>query len=506
MGATWTQGSAPYFAARAESGAVRVDGRSRISLGHKVDVGSGRAPGGSWVEWDWDGDSLTARNDRLRGYPLYYAASEDAVAISPSIETLLGLGVDRTLDLDAVAAFLTVGFYPGEDTAFKAIRALPGAADLTWRPGNLAIASSPPLRLLTSGTRADAVVRAAELMRIAVQRCIVDSDAYMMPISGGRDSRHILLELLHAGHRPVSCVTAHHHPHVWGGDVPYAARLCAEMGLEHQVVSPGPLINDEWRKNRITGYCADEHAWYLSVADALNGKTSHTYDGVNGSTLFARDYYSPRMRKLNDSGRLTELASDMGRKQGGRPRYLPLLAPSVRSELGAEAAGGRITRELERHADGPEPYLAFRFWGRTVGELNLTGTLMLHGVPVTYAPYLDPDVTEYMWSVPGEFIDDAFHDDVIVVNFPESNAIPYRPRTRPEPSPAFRREVNRGILHILRRHSDGSLVDRGVLMRRAALGTVTADPWFVEMRRAALTTYLVQLEMIRSGRGPIALD
>jgi hypothetical protein len=161
---------------------------------------------------------------------------------------------------------------------------------------------------------------------------------------------------------------------------------------------------------------------------------------------------------------------------------------------------------LERHADAAEPYLAFRFWGRTVGELNLTGTLLLHGVPTTYGPYLDPDVMEYMWAVPSEHIDESFRDDVISAKFPEAGDIPYRPRTLPQPSPAYRREVNRGILDILRRHSDGSLVDRGALMRRAALGIVTADPWFVEMRRASLTTYLVQLEMISDGRGPSALD
>jgi hypothetical protein len=90
-----------------------------------------------------------------------------------------------------------------------------------------------------------------------------------MPISGGRDSRHLLLELLDAGCPPERAVTAHHHANVWGGDVPYAADLCRAFGVAHEIVSPGRLVADEWRKNRLTSYCADEHAWYLAVADAL---------------------------------------------------------------------------------------------------------------------------------------------------------------------------------------------------------------------------------------------
>lgn len=471
-------------------------------LGHRIDLGAGQTPGGNWAEWRWDGASLALSNDRYRGYPVYYASSDSFFAVSPSVDVLLDLGVDRELDTDAIAAFLTVGFYPGEDTAFKAIKAMPPAAKMSWRQGHLDIVSATPRRPDVGVSRAEAVGALAELTRAAVRRSIPDDPEYLMPLSGGRDSRHILLELLDAGHRPARCLTAYHHANVWGGDPPYAARLCEVYDLEHTILEAGPLIPDEWRKNRVTSYAADEHAWYGSVAAALNGHTSHTYDGLNGSTAFAREYFTPKMQRLDRERRWDDLAANMGRRVKGQPRYAPLLAPGARSRLGADAASARIRRELDRHAGGPEPYLALRFWGRTVRELNLTSTAFLPDVPAAYTPFMDPELVEFAWTVPTEHVDEHFHDDVIGVYYPEANDIPYRPRFEPTPSRTFLRQMNRHLLQILRRHSDGSLVDRGTLLRRAAFGAVTGDSWFAWARRAALLTYLVQLESIARGDGP----
>jgi hypothetical protein len=339
-------------------------------------------------------------------------------------------------------------------------------------------------------------------VRDAVRRRVREDDAYILPLSGGRDSRHLLLELIDAGHPPSSCVTAHHHPNVWGGDVPYAARLAASLGLPHVAVSPGPLIAEEWRKNRLTSYCSDEHAWYRCVADTLNGRVSHTYDGLNGGTSMARDFYPAKLARLDREQRFDEMSWYLGRKYRGRPRFAPLVSAEARTHLSAERAATRIRAELAKHADAPEPYMSLRFWNRGQGELNLTSTLMLHAVGSAYTPFLDPDLVQFIWGLSSEHIDASFHDEVIAVRFPRGNDVPYLQRSVPEPSRAFLRSVNRDLASILRSRSDGSLVDRSGLMRRAAVGALTGDGWFAWGRRAALTTYLVQLEAIVGGRGP----
>ncbi|MFV2063192.1 MAG: asparagine synthetase B family protein, partial [Chloroflexota bacterium] len=250
----------PYFRVSVIAGEAVTEGSADVLFGHRIDDGA-RPNGGNWVEWRWDGQELSVTNDLFGAYPVYYAASGTTFAISPSIDRLLALGVDRELDLDALAAFLTVGHYYGTDSPFRAIRALPPACRLTWRRGALSIEDAPARFTIDDMTREQATEGVITLMRQAVARRIPDAEAdYIIPLSGGRDSRHILLELLRQGHRPRLCVTAEHYPYDWGGDVPYAARLASELGLEHAVVRPGPPVAAEQRKNRLTSYASTMHA------------------------------------------------------------------------------------------------------------------------------------------------------------------------------------------------------------------------------------------------------
>ena len=212
----WEPEAAPYIHLRRDGDRVIVSGVAEARFGHRIALPDGSL-GGNWAEWRWDGRQLASptigsmpircttprRSTRWRSRPrsTHFSARGSIVA----------------LDLDGIAAFLAVGFYLGTDTPFAAIRSLPPAATLTWSPGGSSLASSPPSRPAQTLTRRQAIEGAADLVHEAVRRCIPDDDAYVLPLSGGRDSRHLLLELIEAGHPPSSCVTAHHHPHVWGG-------------------------------------------------------------------------------------------------------------------------------------------------------------------------------------------------------------------------------------------------------------------------------------------------
>ena len=499
MGLAWTPGAPPFFHARVGD-PLAISGSPSGELGYRYSVGPGQPDGGNWVAWHWDGAALTVTNDRFGAYPLYYAATADSVALSPSVDRLLALGAPTELDLDALAVFLAVGYYVGSDTPFAAIRALPPAATLSWCPSGLELRSEPPRFSTAEMTREMAIEGTVELVRAAVRRCVPRGDApFLMPISGGRDSRHILLELLRLGRRPEAGLTVHQYPTDWGGDAPYAAGLCTALGVPHRTLQPGPLIAAEWRKNGLSSYGADEHAWFLPVVEALKGRTPYTYDGLGGGAVLHREFMTRSVRRAWRDGGWDELAARLGKKVDGRPRYEPLLSPAMRHDLTADRAATRIRSALERYRDADDPYLTFVLYERTRREVALAPNAMLAGGPTVYTPFTDPDFLGFAASIPDELIDERLHDDIIASVSPAMAQVPFVPKRRPAPDRTFLRAVDRDLLRLLRQRSDGSLVDRRRLMARAAADSVRGDGWFAQGRRAVLTTYLVQLERLSNG-------
>src|SRR5439155_1603673 len=75
-------------------------------------------PDGVFAEWKWDGRRLRVRNDRYGVHPLFYYATANEIAVSTSVARLLAGGAPADFDGDAIAVFLRLGFFVGEDTPF----------------------------------------------------------------------------------------------------------------------------------------------------------------------------------------------------------------------------------------------------------------------------------------------------------------------------------------------------------------------------------------------------
>ncbi len=300
----------PYFYAKTRGDHIETRGLQVCVLGHELrDNGSSQGPFGRWV---WDGHRLQVRNDRYGFYPLYYWAQDGAVAVSPSIPKLLAEGAPTELDAAGLAVFLRLGFFIGDHTPFRAIRAAPPDSTFEWEDGRLQVSGRVITTRCERLNRVEASERYATLFKAAIRRRLPADTEFAVPASGGRDSRHILLELCDAGFRPKVCVT-YRGPFVWSNrDVLAATHLCEFLQLPHVILDqPHSRFKAELRRNNETNFCSDEHWQMLPLVDYLRGKFTSIYDGIAGDVLSNGLFLNETRLALFEKGAFAAFAEDL---------------------------------------------------------------------------------------------------------------------------------------------------------------------------------------------------
>jgi asparagine synthase (glutamine-hydrolysing) len=413
---------------RRKAEGFKVEGMTEGKVGHKIRHANRDDSDGIFAEWFWDGACLSVHNDRYGFFPLYYFADSDGIAISTSIVRLLEAGAPRDLDDAGLAAFLRLGFFLGEDTPFRAIRALPPAATLKWRNGELTVSGRITIAKADNLSREAAVDGYISLFREAVRRRPPSKPNVTVTLSGGCDSRHILLELCEQGMRPDFCLTARYFP--WRAahdEVEVATNLCHSLGLPHLALDQREsLMQVELKKNLKTGFCSfNEHGWYLVVADYLNRTAGSVYDGIGGDVLSAGLFLSPKRVELCEKGRLVELADDL---KSTLPDHMidAALRPLHGHKFNSEFAFARFAAEFRKHLDAPNPIGSFHFWNRTRRLITLCPYGMLCEVPEVFSPYLDHEMFDFLASLPARmFVDHSFHAETIRRAYPAYAHIPF---------------------------------------------------------------------------------
>jgi len=426
----------PYFHARLFGKDISTDGLESCVLGHKINNPSHEKPDGVFVEWSWDGKRLSVFNDRNATYPLYYFLKQGEIAVSTSIPKLIELGAPVTLDDAGMAVFLRRGYFIGEDTPFKCIRAVPPCVRFEWENGNLRL---DPERISVKAnriSRTKAIDAYISLFRQSIKRRISQETDFILPISGGRDSRHILLELCASGHRPKSCMTVQGHPTSSDEDLIISRQLTKALNLNHILVfQPRSRFNTELRKNVMTNFSAIEHAWYLAIGDYLRGKINITYNGIGGDTL-SSGWYSDVDRKKRKyleyyrSGHFDDLAESLLSNE--REQFVAKMLPGKQyRRFNRELATSHLIEELTRHADMPNPASSFEFFNRTRRSIALTPYLLLSEIKTVYSPYLDYDLCEFLLSLPDSiFLEGDFHTETILRAYPSYSHIPFAKKSK----------------------------------------------------------------------------
>jgi len=475
----------PFILIETKDGRTAVSGSASCILGRETPHWDGK-PDGIFARWAWDGSNLALANDRYGLQPLYYFSDKGRFALSPSVSKLIELGAPSELDLEALAVFMHLGYFLGDETPFRAVRAVPPGASCRWSQGALAVEGRRPKLAPVSMGRDEALAAYVAAFREAVLRRPPENDDVVFPLSGGRDSRHILFELHRSGHAPRTCLTV-----AYGGADASVARLVAQaLGIEHVTLSTGnATCAAERRKNTLTNFCADEHTWSLATADYLARRPTTLYDGLAGDVLSAGLFLSPKRVRLYEEGRFLDLARDLSTGTV----LLPMFRRDLRERLASASPLSRIAQALESLADEPNPLSSFVFWNRTRREIAL-GPYRILGQKVVHCPYLDASVYDLLMGMPAAtFVDHTFHTDAINLGFPQHRDLPYA--GKPPEGILSWRQSGRIVLELLRTAfaTGNHVVDKGFLVPR--LTRALLDPGYRPSLQwlAQFTVYLEQL-------------
>ena len=420
----------PFFSARVTPGGVVTEGEEYSFQGHRLPGGDRPVADGIFVEWQWNGQRLVVSNDRYGIYPLYYACQGNAIRISPSIHHVLQGDFPKTLDRAALAVFYRLGFFIGEDTPFEQIRILPPGSRLTWQQGKMhlergSIETPPPAHEVSSFD--EAVEQYAELFEQAIARRSPPTGEFTLPISGGRDSRHILLALLKQGHRPSNTITVKMRPPSANEDLRIARMLAAELQLPHaEIDNPASYFQANVKDIELTNFCGSGHTWLLPVAAYLRGRTSTLYDGLAGSVISGGFQVNEQKLALFRAGRLEELATLLLRETGLGPFLSSTLRPGFHAQLDESVAIEKLAAELARHQHARHPLVSYIFWNRTRRGVGLIPFAILADVPNVYCPYLDHDVLDFLINLDASYsIGNALHDETIRRAYPDYAHLPF---------------------------------------------------------------------------------
>ena len=405
---------------------------------------------GSFFFWEKKADRLTLENDFFGFNAVYYKYTDGVLRVSNDIAKLVAAG--EPLDYRALAVFIRTGFYLNNSTPFAAISLLPANSKLEFTSSGIRIIKKENMVLANRVPDAGGIQQ--EYTRIfansiAELKDIVGTGSSVLPLSGGRDSRHILLELTRQNAVPDICITVKHQPPKSNEDFLVASLLAGQLGISHTGIWQNPDLNaSEIVKNRETNFSALEHAWFTALCGYIREhKVDYVYDGIAGDVLTAGSIMLNTTRNtMAREGRWVELAEDLIGKEGLLPvmfteEYISLLP---RAEAVAD-----VTEELMKYADTANPIGQFYFWNRARRTIGSSAFSMLGSSTTTLAPFLNRKLYQLMASVPAEFFIEQhgkrFHDRIIAASYPEHAHIRFEDRGLDNQKSKLRQRLNTNL-------------------------------------------------------------
>ncbi len=478
---------------------IEASGDKEVFFGYRM--GGEDSRHGVFSQWKFENDTLTFINDQFGFFPTYYYQDEDTFAISNAPLALLKIAKIKELDEAALAVFFRMEMFIGDMSPFKGIKALPPGVTLTYDSNGLSMVQDHVAKegiLRTDISLEDSITKFAELFQKAIEKY---RDAGFkkigVPLSGGRDSRHILLALDRAGIPVHSALTTKSQAPKPEEDSIIAAKVTEAMGVNHVIFDqPAVSLEQELEKNEVGNFICLHHSWILPLAHHLEeNEFDVIFDGICGGTLSAGEFLEKKWHELYKQGKYEEIADDVLDDEGSLGK---MIGVENQQKYSRELAVKTFAAELEKHKDANNPLAQFSLWNLSRRSGGASSWMLLHRNCNVIAPFLDPEVYEFLTSLPVEyFYDHTFHTKAISQFYPEYAHVPYENKNAPGRQVTKLEAVvqsTKMLFYYLKNLGNGSMIRDGFIIPRTIKSILFKSYYYQENSIHYMPIYLNDIE------------
>ena len=213
------------------------------------------------------GETVLVAEDRTRSFPLFYGSGRDGFYLSDDPRWVRDQVGDRRLDRVSASEFLLTGYVTGNDTLYPHVKQVQAGEIVVIRPVDS--------RLHFQGfrhyqyTHGNYFEKSAEELHVLMDEILLrvferltwfaDGRTLVVPLSGGYDSRLIVLMLKRLGYGNV---IAFSYGRQGNAESQVSREVARALGIRWEFV---PYTNEAWSR----WYHAEEYGKYGQMADGL---------------------------------------------------------------------------------------------------------------------------------------------------------------------------------------------------------------------------------------------